>query len=270
MYDNKSGPKYPGLFQIKRPINPFTQKPAPKPIPFAAVRPAINPFAQQKPASAPGFPNYTKLADPAPAPGPAPTASSAPNMTPAQFQKQPSGNLAFGMVDPGVLAAQQAKAQNDKQNVNSSFADPGLLQAEQYSNQKINKGFADYGQLQAELWDKTLHPDLYPNSKYVDLTPNDDGKKNTYGIDINEFLRWAYSQLGYREKATNENLDDKFANPGTGNYTKYGKWYDDYFKTSGFNGDRWCAAFASWCAYKAGITDDQIYKRASTQLFIDW
>ena len=41
----------------------------------------------------------------------------------------------------------------------------------------------------------------------------------------------ALSQIGYKE--------------GSGNNTKYGKWY-------GMNGAAWCHMFVSWCAYKCG------------------
>ncbi len=42
---------------------------------------------------------------------------------------------------------------------------------------------------------------------------------------------------------------------GTGDYTKYGKWI-------GSNGTQWCASFVSWCANKAGISTNVIYKTA--------
>lgn len=54
----------------------------------------------------------------------------------------------------------------------------------------------------------------------------------------------AESQVGYLEKATNADLDDFKANPGRGNYTKYGAWY-------GMNGVEWCDEFVSWCAYES-------------------
>lgn len=59
-----------------------------------------------------------------------------------------------------------------------------------------------------------------------------------------QLISVARSQVGYVEKASNKNLDDFKANPGTGNWTKYGRWY-------GLNPAQWCAMFASWCAYTA-------------------
>lgn len=67
----------------------------------------------------------------------------------------------------------------------------------------------------------------------------------------------ANGEIGYHEKASNSNLDDKTANSGSGNYTKYGKWY-------GMNGVPWCAEFVSWAANQAGVPSDVIPKYAST------
>ena len=61
---------------------------------------------------------------------------------------------------------------------------------------------------------------------------------------VDEFIEVLKSEVGYIEKASNHNLDDKKANPGDANYTKYGDWYDS-------NGVYWCQQFISWCAYAA-------------------
>lgn len=61
---------------------------------------------------------------------------------------------------------------------------------------------------------------------------------------VEEFIEVLKGELGYLEKASNKNLDDKTANAGYNNYTKYGKWYGD-------NGAYWCQQFISWCAYTA-------------------
>lgn len=77
----------------------------------------------------------------------------------------------------------------------------------------------------------------------------------------------ANSEVGYCEKQTNEDLDDKTANAGNGNYTKYGEWY-------GLNGQAWCAMFVSWCANQASISTGIIPKFALTesgmQTFQSW
>lgn len=61
---------------------------------------------------------------------------------------------------------------------------------------------------------------------------------------VDEFVRVLNEEIGYIEKASNKDLESKTANPGTANYTKYGKWY-------GGNGLYWCQQFISWCAFKA-------------------
>ena len=61
----------------------------------------------------------------------------------------------------------------------------------------------------------------------------------------------AETEIGYREKATNAQLDDKTANAGSGNYTKYGAYFDnkrgeyEYYngKKNGFD---WCDQFVDW------------------------
>lgn len=62
----------------------------------------------------------------------------------------------------------------------------------------------------------------------------------------------ALSEVGYLEKATNSNLDDKTANAGSGNYTKYAR---DLAKYPYFNGSKqgaaWCAVFVAWCFVQA-------------------
>ena len=65
-------------------------------------------------------------------------------------------------------------------------------------------------------------------------------------------LNIALDEVGYLEKASKSNLDDKTANAGSANITKYAR---DLAEVSYFNGNKqgvaWCATFASWCFYKA-------------------
>ena len=74
---------------------------------------------------------------------------------------------------------------------------------------------------------------------------------------IEKFIQVAQNEIGYLEKASNSNLNDKTANAGYNNYTKYGEWI-------GYNGDGayWCHMFVSWCAAQAGIGTDVIPKTA--------
>lgn len=70
-----------------------------------------------------------------------------------------------------------------------------------------------------------------------------------YGPDTctaDDVLKVALAEVGYEEKASNANLDDKHANSGKNNFTKYGKWYGD-------NGAYWCQQFVSWVFYQACV-----------------
>ena len=62
----------------------------------------------------------------------------------------------------------------------------------------------------------------------------------------------ADAEVGYLEKKTNAQLDDKTANAGSKNYTKYARDLDAigffYGKKQGFP---WCAVFVAWCFVQA-------------------
>ena len=68
---------------------------------------------------------------------------------------------------------------------------------------------------------------------------------------INRLIRIAEAEIGYLEKETCGCLDDKTANAGNGNYTKY--WRDIYPASQG---EPWCAAFVSWCMMRAFGKED--------------
>ena len=63
---------------------------------------------------------------------------------------------------------------------------------------------------------------------------------------IDKLIGIADNEVGYLEKKSNTQLDDKTANAGTANYTKY--WRD--IKPE-YQGQPWCAAFVTWCFVKA-------------------
>ena len=70
-------------------------------------------------------------------------------------------------------------------------------------------------------------------------------------------LNIARLELGYQEKESNSQLDDKQANAGDGNYTKYAR---DLWRYKFFNGRKqgaeWCATFVCWCFVTAyGLQD---------------
>lgn len=67
--------------------------------------------------------------------------------------------------------------------------------------------------------------------------------------DRNKVIAVAEAEVGYLEKASSKDLDDKTANAGSKNYTKYAR---DLDAISGFyNGKKqsvaWCDVFVDWC-----------------------
>ena len=74
-------------------------------------------------------------------------------------------------------------------------------------------------------------------------------KTNTSKADaINKVLNLARSEIGYHEKASRSGLDDKTANSGSGNYTKYAEYLDGYsnFYNGPKNGYAWCDVFVDY------------------------
>lgn len=63
---------------------------------------------------------------------------------------------------------------------------------------------------------------------------------------IDAVIAIARAEVGYLEKKSNSQLDDKTANAGSNNYTKY--WRD---LKPAYQGQPWCACFVSYCFYKA-------------------
>ena len=77
------------------------------------------------------------------------------------------------------------------------------------------------------------------------------GNKMTKTEAINKVIGIAETEVGYVEKASNSQLDNKTANAGSANYTKYGR---DMHNIQPSNMDfpaAWCDAFVDWCFYKA-------------------
>ncbi len=62
----------------------------------------------------------------------------------------------------------------------------------------------------------------------------------------------ALTEVGYREKASNAYLDDKSANVGSANWTKYARDLANagYYQANK-NGYAWCDVFVDWCFFKA-------------------
>lgn len=70
---------------------------------------------------------------------------------------------------------------------------------------------------------------------------------------VDKVLTIAKAEVGYLEKKSNSNLDDKTANAGTGNYTKYARDLDaiEGFYNGKKNGYPWCDVFVDWCFVQA-------------------
>lgn len=73
------------------------------------------------------------------------------------------------------------------------------------------------------------------------------------GYDRNLVLNVARAELGYHEKASNAYLDDKTANSGSGNFTKYARDLDalGYFYNGPKQGYAYCDVGVDWCFVKA-------------------
>lgn len=75
---------------------------------------------------------------------------------------------------------------------------------------------------------------------------------STMSYDPKKVIEVALAEVGYLEKKTNSNLDDKTANAGDKNYTKYARDLDALgFYNGKKNGFAWCDVFVDWCFVKA-------------------
>lgn len=87
--------------------------------------------------------------------------------------------------------------------------------------------------------------------KYFDMYAGNRDVKNMENA-IERVIDIAVQEEGYLEKKSTSELDDKTANAGSGNYTKYARDLDN---VSWFNGKKqgsaWCSVFVSWCFYQA-------------------
>lgn len=66
---------------------------------------------------------------------------------------------------------------------------------------------------------------------------------------VERLLATARAEVGYLEKASNKDLDDKTANAGYGNWTKYARDLDNMGRiyNGKKNGFDWCDVFVDWC-----------------------
>lgn len=122
----------------------------------------------------------------------------------------------------------------------------------------------DLADISWELLDKWENPDgkdrqksiryksaknFYDRFKNLDIEGTSAMTKQE-AIDL--VLNLARSEVGYHEKASNSQLDDKTANSGNGNWTKYARDLDGLrnFYNGGKNGYAWCDLFYDWLFVK--------------------
>ena len=67
---------------------------------------------------------------------------------------------------------------------------------------------------------------------------------------IDKLIRVAEDQVGYLEKKSNKDLDDKTKNAGSNNYTKYNRDLLEWTGVGSINA-QWCQAFVDWCFIEA-------------------
>ena len=82
--------------------------------------------------------------------------------------------------------------------------------------------------------------------KYADAKP----AKTDTDCTAAKVIAVAVEQIGYKEKASNASLDDKTANAGSANYTKYARDFDQKYPNwynGKKNGFAWCDMFVDWC-----------------------
>lgn len=86
-------------------------------------------------------------------------------------------------------------------------------------------------------------------------------------VYLDDVIRIAQGEIGYHEKSTNANLDQKTApNDGDGNWTKYAR---DLAAAGYYNGNKngyaWCDVFVDWCIWMASGRDAAYAQRVEFQ-----
>ena len=101
------------------------------------------------------------------------------------------------------------------------------------------------------LTGKTFDTNVCFSEKYLSKSSTNTSS-NSQGSDkmnttkaIDALIATAEAEVGYLEKKSNSQLDDKTANAGYANYTKY--WRDVYPQ---YQGQAWCACFVSYIMMK--------------------
>lgn len=86
------------------------------------------------------------------------------------------------------------------------------------------------------------------------------------GYNAGKLLERALGEEGYLEKKSPAMLDEKTANAGAGNCTKYAR---DLHQAGYYNGSKqgvaWCSVFVDWCHYMAAGKEKATAQRISCQ-----
>ena len=69
--------------------------------------------------------------------------------------------------------------------------------------------------------------------------------------NIKKLIALAENEIGYLEKKSNDQLDDKTANAGSNNYTKYGRDLVKWIGSPYSQGSPYCDMFVDWCMISA-------------------
>lgn len=109
------------------------------------------------------------------------------------------------------------------------------------------RGPSPAGYMQDVTGYSTQHSAVMPVETKNKITTESTGT----GVTAADVVGVAQGEVGYIEKSTNSGLDNKSANPGDNNYTKYGLY-------TGANPAYWCASFVCWCLYQAANQNDAI------------
>ncbi|MGN0227473.1 MAG: phage tail tip lysozyme [Paludibacteraceae bacterium] len=89
--------------------------------------------------------------------------------------------------------------------------------------------------------------------KYADYTGSSsttEKEETDMGCTASKVIAVAVAEIGYKEKASNSQLDTPSANSGSANYTKYARDFDTLYPNwynGKKNGFAWCDMFVDWC-----------------------
>lgn len=113
----------------------------------------------------------------------------------------------------------------------------------QYSSKSTIPGIPTKTDRNVFYKDYSKTSSISTNSPKPTITQGSDTMNKDKAIDA--LIATAKAEVGYLEKKSNSQLDDKTANAGYNNYTKY--WRDVYPQ---YQAQAWCAVFVSWCMMK--------------------